>query len=307
MLRTRVVTACVLLLGFGGALFLLPTGGWYVLCAFLAGAAAWEWGRLVRYGRLARSVFALTLVAVVVLPFAVRFFLPDPYMEGAGALPGGLDRWPYRLLWYAVPVFWLVLVPCWLRSKWPLAGIPAAAVGLVVLVPPMVIFVRGGEEGRCLLLAMLALAWVADIAAYFVGRAWGRRKLAPAISPGKTWEGAAGAAVGVMIYGVVVLNGIDAWSGGCSLSPGGIEIAGKVLTVLLLLCVLTAASILGDLFESLLKRQAGLKDSGNLLPGHGGILDRVDSQTATLPLMASAYFIVYEPLWIAPFRALPSC
>jgi len=115
--------------------------------------------------------------------------------------------------------------------------------------------------------------WVADIAAYFAGRAWGRHKLAPSISPGKTWEGVGGAVVGVMAYGV----------GGALVA--GISPLAKLVWAPLLVA-LTAVSIVGDLFESMIKRQAGVKDSSNLLPGHGGFLDRLDSQTSTLPLAA---------------------
>ena len=125
--------------------------------------------------------------------------------------------------------------------------------------------------------------WVADIAAYFSGRRFGRHKLAPAISPGKTWEGAVGAGVGVLAFGyAVALHGglaLPLQAGWPGLAP--------------LLVAYTALSIIGDLFESLLKRQAGLKDSGTLLPGHGGILDRIDSLTSTLPLAGLA------ALWLA--------
>jgi len=119
----------------------------------------------------------------------------------------------------------------------------------------------------------MALVWIADIAAYFTGRAFGRRKLAPQISPGKTWEGAYGATVGVLVYGLA-MYGLFAPSNG--VSP---------LLLVPVLLLLTAVSIIGDLFESLLKRQAGIKDSSQLLPGHGGILDRIDSLTSTLPLV----------------------
>jgi phosphatidate cytidylyltransferase len=118
--------------------------------------------------------------------------------------------------------------------------------------------------------------WVADIAAYFSGRAFGRHKLAPSISPGKTWEGVLGAVLGVTGYGTVILLFfplIDHW-------PLGVP---ATLAIILLY---TAVSIIGDLFESLLKRQAGIKDSSHLLPGHGGILDRIDSLTSALPFAA---------------------
>jgi phosphatidate cytidylyltransferase len=128
------------------------------------------------------------------------------------------------------------------------------------------------------LLLALGLVWIADTAAYLAGRAFGRRKLAPSISPGKTWEGAAGAAGATLIYAII-----------CALpgAPLGAYVQGAgwvaYLAVATLLC---AVSIAGDLFESAVKRQAGAKDSGALLPGHGGVLDRIDSITSTLPIAA---------------------
>jgi phosphatidate cytidylyltransferase len=130
-----------------------------------------------------------------------------------------------------------------------------------------------------LLLAAMALVWIADIAAYFCGRAFGRNKLAPSISPGKTREGAFGALLAVLVYGFVLA--LKQWPDASAERLAGVAV------VLLLLTVL---SIVGDLFESLLKRQAGIKDSSNLLPGHGGVLDRIDSLTSTLPLVALYFF-----------------
>ena len=126
-----------------------------------------------------------------------------------------------------------------------------------------------------MLLSVLAIVWLADIAAYFAGRAFGKRKLAPSISPGKTWAGAWGAVVGVMIYGFLVSN----W-----LSP---MFQSQTMIFALVLLALTVLSIVGDLFESLLKRNAGIKDSSNILPGHGGILDRIDALLFAAPV---AYF-----------------
>jgi phosphatidate cytidylyltransferase len=118
------------------------------------------------------------------------------------------------------------------------------------------------------------VVWLADIAAYFFGRTFGKRKLAPSISPGKTWEGAIGGGVAVVVYGFMLAPQL----------PG--KLSANYGLLLLVLIVLVAISIIGDLFESLLKRQAGLKDSSNVLPGHGGVLDRIDSLTSTLPLVA---------------------
>ena len=154
-------------------------------------------------------------------------------------------------------------------------------IGLVVILPTAVAMILLRQVDVALLLAAMAVVWVADIAAYFSGRAFGRRKLAPAISPGKSWEGVYGAIVGVELYGLALV-----FAFGIELSAG-MFILGAVALV-----VLTAVSVVGDLFESLLKRQAGIKDSSNLLPGHGGVLDRIDSLTSTLPMVACAVVLL---------------
>ncbi len=146
--------------------------------------------------------------------------------------------------------------------------------GWLLIVPTWLALVRL-QAMPWVLLAVLGVVWIADSAAYFAGRTWGRRKLAPLISPGKTWEGVAGAAVAVAVYHALV------WYFG--LRSVTLEIG--VAAALLVACLLPL-SILGDLFESWIKRQAGVKDSGTLLPGHGGVLDRIDALTSTLPLAA---------------------
>ena len=142
-----------------------------------------------------------------------------------------------------------------------------AAAGFVVIVPAaLALALLEPAE----ILAVLVLVWIADTAAYFVGRSLGRRKLAPSISPGKTWEGAAGGVGGALIYAVL----LGAFWGRAWWAYLGIAV------------LLAVLSIIGDLFESAAKRQAGVKDSGTLLPGHGGIMDRIDSASATLPVCA---------------------
>ena len=132
--------------------------------------------------------------------------------------------------------------------------------------------------GPAILLALFAVVWMADVAAYFSGKAFGKHKLAPSISPGKTWEGAIGAVVGVIVYGLTI-----------RLTTGYAPLA-LPLWVLALVLV-TAVSIIGDLYESMLKRQAGIKDSSKVLPGHGGVLDRIDSLTSTMPIVALLWLI----------------
>jgi len=166
--------------------------------------------------------------------------------------------------------FWMVAAPVWLAR-----GV-AARNRVALIVAGVIVLVPAGYALAMLqprqVLAALILVWIADTAAYFVGRKWGRRKLAPSISPGKTWEGAWGGLAAAVAYAIICgtfLLGTVGW-----------------LALAVAAALLTAISIVGDLFESAAKRQAGVKDSGTLLPGHGGIMDRIDSATAVLPVAA---------------------
>lgn len=275
MLRTRVITALLLVGGLLLALFLLPDAIWLAFAGLICAGGAWEWGGLTGFNRAQRLAFSLlAAVACVVVG----------WMSGLAAAPGA-SSFGLAPLYVLSACFWLLVVPVWLNRKWRIGGTAAAvAVGFVVLVPPALALAHLRQVGPWWLLAAMALVWVADICAYFTGRAFGRRKLAPSISPGKTWEGAAGAALGVVVFGVVVL-----WH---RLPADGEAVRAAAMLAAALVGV-TAMSVIGDLFESLLKRQAGVKDSGALLPGHGGILDRIDSLTSTLPLAGLA------ALWFA--------
>lgn len=255
MLKARVVTALLLVAGFLAVLFLLPPAAAAVAFGVVAVLAAWEWAGLMKLGRAGRAAFG----GFVALSCALaRLVLPPDWV------------------WLAAVAFWALLAPAWLRHRWPLAAgrFAGIAVGGLLIVSTWLAMVALHAQSPWTLLAAMALVWVADTAAYFSGRAFGRHKLAPAISPGKTWEGAIGAVLAVAVYGFSLAAN--------TAMPGGPS-AGLLALLLLLL---TAASIEGDLLESLLKRQAGVKDSSNLLPGHGGILDRIDSQLSTLPLVA---------------------
>jgi phosphatidate cytidylyltransferase len=189
-------------------------------------------------------------------------------------LPWGLDDW----LELAAAGFWLPATLYLLARRRELGvdrrlrpGILLlGALQLAVAWLSLIGLHRDHSHGPELVLSLLVLIWVADSAAYFAGRAWGRHKLSPRVSPGKTWEGAAGALAGALLVGLLV---------------GRLGLAQAALPGLLGLCLLTTVvSIGGDLWESLLKRQAGLKDSGALLPGHGGVLDRIDSLIAAAPV-----------------------
>jgi phosphatidate cytidylyltransferase len=158
---------------------------------------------------------------------------------------------------------------CWVLI-WPGAvSSPSAAVaGLVVLVPAWLALSQLHAHNPLFMLFLLLLVVAADVGAYFAGRRFGRHKLAPRVSPGKTWEGVGGGVVGATIVAII----------------GALWLHMPFLLFIALCVVVVFASIVGDLTESLFKRHAGLKDSGNLLPGHGGVLDRVDSITAAAPV-----------------------
>jgi len=181
-----------------------------------------------------------------------------------------VDERMVRAIFVAATLFWILVAPIWLaRGVRSEHRIGLAAGGFLVLVPAALALVVLRPQN---VIEVLLLVWIADTAAYFVGRAWGRRKLAPSISPGKTWEGAWGgiaAAIAYAMIGGTFLLGTAGW-----------------LSLFLVGVALAVISIVGDLFESAAKRQAGVKDSGALLPGHGGILDRVDSAAAVLPVAA---------------------
>jgi phosphatidate cytidylyltransferase len=176
--------------------------------------------------------------------------------------------------------FWIAVAPFWLHGHWKLRNsVLLGLVGWIALVPMWLALVRLQAHPYVLLMFM-AVVWIADTAAYLAGKQWGRHKLAPLVSPGKSWEGVAGAAVALVVYYAVL------W---VFTAPG--ERLFSAPLGLALFAALLALSIEGDLFESWMKRQVGVKDSGQLLPGHGGLLDRVDGLTSTMPLAALAFYL----------------
>lgn len=276
MLKTRVITALVLLALLLPSLFLLPQAYWAILVAAFVGVAAWEWGGLLRWSEISRRVLG-GVTALICIALA----LLDPAAIGAGPLFEPAALWV--LVFYgSATAFWCLVMPFWLKKKWSLdGGLLGLAVGAVVLLPTWLAMVQLRTLGPAVLLSIFAVVWMADIAAYFSGKAFGKHKLAPTISPGKTWEGAIGAGFGVVIYGLLIRLAFQ------------LDAPSLPLWVAILLAV-TAVSIVGDLYESLLKRKAGIKDSSNVLPGHGGVLDRIDSLTSTLPVVA-LLLTVYRP------------
>ncbi len=266
MLKTRIATAIGLLAVLLPSLFLLTQVQWALLMAAATAIAAWEWGGLVQWARGKRVAYGIALGLL-----AVGLTVGRPQLVEVTQTDEAIA------LYLPALAFWLLVVPLWLRFKWP-GRVGGAIVGLLVLLPAWLAIVQLRVLGPGVLLAILAVVWLADIAAYFAGKTWGRHKLAPTVSPGKTWEGAIGAGIAVMLYGLALRHGLF----------GG---EGSLLVWLPGLVLVTAVSILGDLFESLLKRQAGLKDSSTILPGHGGVLDRIDSLTSTLPTVACLWLL----------------
>jgi len=263
VLKQRIITGLVLLVLLLAALFLMSHAAWSILVLGVVMLGTSEWGRLSQLSRRDATIYWwLTLAGMAGLA----------YLEGVHAAP---SSWLHLSIYALSALLWLLLVPLWLMRGWQLRNsLAMALLGWTVLIPTGLAMIDLRASSPWLLLGVMALVWMADSAAYFTGRRFGKHKLAPSISPGKTWEGVAGAVIGVSLYVALAV-----WGSGLSQKyPLPIVILMSWLWVVL--------SVIGDLFESALKRQAGIKDSGTILPGHGGLLDRIDALTSTLPLAA---------------------
>jgi phosphatidate cytidylyltransferase len=270
MLKTRILTAAVLVPLTLAALFLLPSRAWGAVTLAVVGVAASEWANLAGCAKSSQRVFALATVA----SGALLLFAPAGAFTANTGWPAGVTLG----LCGAAALFWLAVAPAWLAAGWRVdSKLALVLTGWLVLLAAWVALVQLQARSPALLLAIMAIVWIADTAAYFAGRAFGRRKLAPTISPGKTWEGVYGALVATATYTLLLL-----W-----LAPdvvGAGELSARALAGWVgLVLALTALSVVGDLFKSLLKRQRGIKDSGNILPGHGGVIDRIDALLAVMP------------------------
>jgi len=270
------MTAAAVLVVLIGMLFLATPIAWSLFVLAVALVACWEWSRMSGLAEGAQMAFLFLSGAL-----GAAFWLLYA-RDAEGLFVGFASR-----AFIAAAIFWIVVAPAWLaRHMRPVPWVCAVA-GWLVVWPTWFAFVVLRDVGPWLLLATAALVWIADIAAYFAGRRFGTRRLAPAISPGKTWEGVYGAIAAVVAYGLI-LAALTAHSSApvAALFSGGMGWAAVAFMV-----VLAALSIVGDLFESWMKRGAGLKDSSGLLPGHGGVLDRIDALTSTLPVAALAIAI----------------
>jgi phosphatidate cytidylyltransferase len=273
MLKTRIITAAVLIPAVLAALFLLPTKVWGFVVLAIILVAAYEWARLTALPRWLDNLFM----------FAV-FIIPAQLLLAEAA---GFDRgWSSGIVYMVCGVaslFWIFIAPPWVIARWPTqAKIPMAILGVIVLVGTWMAVVQLQGRSPWLVLAAMAIVWIADTAAYFTGRAFGKHKLAPVVSPGKSWEGVFGAWLAVAIYGAALVP-LAARAG-----YHGVVAPATIAAWIAFVVVLASISVVGDLFESLLKRHAGVKDSGSLLPGHGGILDRIDALLAAMPIAAVA-------------------
>ncbi len=246
--------------------FFFPPLAFAVFVGAILTVAAWEWANLAQLEMTWRYGYA----AVLALLFAGSYFVPPGLLLGIA------------LLWWLVALVLVVTYPK-TASAWyqkPLV----IALGPLVLVPAFMsmLVLKAEAEANFLILLLFFLIWGADIGAYFSGRAFGKAKLAPAVSPGKSWAGV----VGGMITAVAIALGMALWAGYPAL-------ASAEFGIYLLACLAVAViSVLGDLAISMFKRERGIKDSSQLLPGHGGVLDRIDSLLAAGPLFAVLLLIL---------------
>ena len=271
MLKQRIITALILLPVALAGFFLLD-GQWFALfIGAVITLGAWEWARLAGL-QTQKLRIAYALVVVILL------------------------GWLYRFPQLAVPVLALGVL-WWVFAIWAVLRYPASAdtwraqpvrllIGLLILLPAFqgLLLLKQWPLGNWLIVSVMVLVWVADIGAYFAGRTFGKRKLAPKVSPGKSWEGL----VGGLLASLLVTLGVGLYRD---------WLPAELLLALLGATVVVLISVVGDLTESMFKRQAGVKDSSNLLPGHGGVLDRIDSLTAAVPVFAVL-------LWAAGWGAL---
>lgn len=257
MLKQRIITAAILIPIFLILLFTLPGWGFCLLTAAIVLWGAWEWSFFMGIQSIGKSLI-YPIVTLLVLLLALQFNILYVLFVA-----------------FVIWLVFLVLVVYYPRGKeiWGQGLFLRAWMGLFVLVPAWLAINLIFQNSPYSLLFLLVLIWGADSGAYFVGRKWGKHKLIPEVSPGKSWEGLIGALVVTLVITLITLLLVKA-----PLSYWPWVILLSLITVLF--------SVLGDLFESMLKRNAGLKDSGHLLPGHGGVLDRIDSLTAAAPIFA---------------------
>lgn len=267
MLKQRILTAIILIPLFIYLVLKLSDPAFYMMTAVIVIWGAWEWSPFMDVVKFPQCFFyPLAMIFILIfslaIPIHIILFIAFAWWLVALCLVSlypGATRWWSKSIWVRAVMGLLVLVPCWRAIN----------------------FIHASDNGPYTLLFLFVLIWGADSGAYFVGRAWGKHKLAPAVSPGKSWQGLFGALLTTILiaFGSFYIFNIPQkiWLGATALC---------LITVLF--------SVLGDLFESMMKRNVGLKDSGQILPGHGGVLDRVDSLTAAAPIFILGTLLLHE-------------
>ena len=276
MLKQRVVTALVLLALLLAALFAPSPWPFDLLTLALIGAAGWEWSRLNESGERPSIAFGVGLVLACLAALAVDWTESAPrqvwWLAALVWVPGG--AWALRL----GPDFWPAL-----------PRVARRVIGGLALWTAWLALANARATGLNFLLSVLCLVWAADIAAYFGGRRFGRRKLAPAISPGKSWAGVWSGMIGVLLLGLAWVQVDRSFAVDSASLYSRLEERIGPFGLVLALVFLAAMSVVGDLVESLVKRSVGAKDASQLLPGHGGVLDRIDALLPVVPLALALY------------------
>ncbi len=271
MLKQRIFTALILIPLFITLVLSLSQEYFAVLTGAIVFWCAWEWSGLLGVKSFSKKIIYPWIIIALLL--TIVYLLSRHIISVRPLLYAGF-------IWWLIAGVLVVLYPRY-SEIWGKGVCLRGIMGCMVLIPCWVAlnFIRATPSGAYMILFLFVLIWGADSGAYFAGKLWGKNKLMPEVSPGKTWQGLWGALLTSMLIVVIAMIVLKFQSS-------------LLIAWLLLACIIVLFSVLGDLFESMLKRKAGIKDSGTLLPGHGGMLDRIDSLTAAAPIFALAILLI---------------